>query len=656
MAGGSIGGFFVSLGMNIDKSSFNAAEQALKGFENTAGKITRALGVTTGSMFAMAKAAGAMETAEQKAARAIGVGATKLTEWKTAAGIAGTSGAALIGTMSQLENKMQRLKLGQVDQNLAKNLGFLELNYSDFSKMNSDQRIRAVFDKADGMQDQQKAALLISETLGSGAREFYDYLKLSGKTLDQQLAEGRALNFTTEKSKKEAMLFNQEINAVAQGAKSIATFLGSNIAAKLTPAAVKIKEILMSNRELIQSGIIGFTDKLGTAVNGIIGFMGKVGPVITGLIDRFGGLDKIIVKIGIGVAAGKLAKVAGGVLQVVSSVGLLKTALAGIGSGLLAGGLFLALEDLAVYFMGGDSLIGYIIDNLDELKEKFNININASGFKELGAAIGSLVEKITGAKDIKTGLETIGKGFAGLALDNIERTINLLGKLAEIIADLAGGKWEELGKDIKDFFSQWADGVKNVVNADGITSAGKMAYEDKIADGGSKFDAKLVSIYARSRATPVFGPMVHATDAALVKAGLMDPAEYEYYWGTKEDPESGIIPTAKKESKTKKGKEAKTVEDGIMRPDGTVTRVAPDDWVFAARRVEDLAAAFVPQEMVQNTMNAPASYVINQNINVSGGNNMAAAVKQQAYNGANEAMLRSMNNSQRILQLMPGQR
>lgn len=84
--------------------------------------------------------------------------------------------------------------------------------------------------------------------------------------------------------------------------------------------------------------------------------------------------------------------------------------------------------------------------------------------------------------------------------------------------------------------------------------------------------------------------------------------------------------------------------------------MAPDDWVFAARNVEDLAAAFLPRGMTTNTMNAPASYVINQNINVNGGGNIAATVRQQAYNGANEAMLRSMNNSQRLLQLMPGQR
>ena len=633
MAGGNIGGFFVNLGMKLDKASFNAADQALKGFENTAGKITRALGITTGSTLAMAKAAGALETAEAKAARAIGVGATKLSEWKIAAGVAGTSGAALIGTMTQLENKMQRLKLGQVDQNLAKNLGFLGLNYSDFAKMDSDQRMRAVFNKADGMQDQKKAALLIQETLGSAAREYYDYLKLSGKSLDQQLAEGRALNFTTEKSKTEARLFNQEFNAVVQGAKSIGTFLGSNIAAKLTPVATKIKEILISNRELIQSGIIGFTDRLGTAINGVVGFAGRIAPLVSGLIDKFGGLDQVIIKIGIAGMAMKLAKVAGGVLQVISSVGLLKSALAGLGKGLLAGGLFLVLEDLAYYFMGGGSLIGDIIDGLDGLKEKFDIKLDFSGFKALGDAVEKLIKNMTGASKVSDGLKIIADGVAKFSLNSLNATIDLLGKLAQIGADLLSGKWDKLGSDFKEFFKSFAEGISEVWNL-GEASEAFTEWSEKVEEeGGGWLSQKYTGLNHFMRKT-ILAPAIRAVDAQMVKAGGMSKEEFESYWG--------------------KGSAA-SIQDGIMRPDGTITRVAPDDWVFAARNVEDLAAAFLPQG-VSNTMNAPASYIINQNINVNGGSNVAAAVRQQAYNGANDAMLRSMNNSQRILQLMPGQR
>lgn len=631
MAGGNIGGFFVNLGMNIDKASFSAGEAALKGFESIAGKVTKALGITTGSMLTMAKAAGHMETAELKAARAIGVGASKLSEWKIAAGIAGTSGAALIGTMTQLEAKMQKIKLGQVDQNLAKNLGFLGLNYSDFSRMNSDERMRAVFNKADLMKDQQKAALLISETLGSGARDFYDYLKLSGKSLDQQLAEGRALNFTTEKSKQEALLFNKEINAVAQGAKSIATFMGSNIAAKLTPAATRIKEILISNRELIQSGIIGFTERLGNAVNGVIGFAAKIGPMVAGLIDRFGGLDKVIIKVGIGIGALRLSQTAGGIANIIKSVGMLKAALTGISTGLLAGGLFLVLEDLAVYFTGGDSLIGLIIDNMDALKEKFNIKIDASGFTELATALGSLIKNITHSDDVKSGLLKIGEGLAGLIINDLTNTINLLGKLAEIGADLASKNWSELGADIKDFFTLWAEGVLGLQNAQ---KAADDAYNKALNEGYSEKEAQNIAGAAKLRNMKIAGPMIHAG----------------YWLGNA----VGAIPDDFYNSLYPKDNARKT-NDGILRPDGTLTQVAPDDWVFAVRNVEDLAAAFIPQG-VSNTMNAPASYIINQNINVNGGNSTAAAVRQQAYNGANEAMLRSMNNSQRILQLMPGQR
>lgn len=37
-----------------------------------------------------------------------------------------------------------------------------------------------------------------------------------------------------------------------------------------------------------------------------------------------------------------------------------------------------------------------------------------------------------------------------------------------------------------------------------------------------------------------------------------------------------------------------SVQDGIIRPNGQVTQVAPDDWVFAVRDVNKLASAFSP--------------------------------------------------------------
>jgi hypothetical protein len=98
---------------------------------------------------------------------------------------------------------------------------------------------------------------------------------------------------------------------------------------------------------------------------------------------------------------------------------------------------------------------------------------------------------------------------------------------------------------------------------------------------------------------------------------------------------------------------AGAVKDGIMRPDGTVTQVASDDWVFAARNLGDLARAFVPQN---HTAVSAGEYTINQTFNISGGNDMPQVLRQQAYRGTQEGLLELMNESSRRMQLMSGVR
>ena len=95
-------------------------------------------------------------------------------------------------------------------------------------------------------------------------------------------------------------------------------------------------------------------------------------------------------------------------------------------------------------------------------------------------------------------------------------------------------------------------------------------------------------------------------------------------------------------------------KDGILRPDGTLTQVAPDDWVFAVRNVGDLARAFIPQSVTQGAGNS--EYVINQTFNISGGSDMPQVLRQQAYNGTQEGLMQIMQQSSRRLQLMSGTR
>lgn len=96
------------------------------------------------------------------------------------------------------------------------------------------------------------------------------------------------------------------------------------------------------------------------------------------------------------------------------------------------------------------------------------------------------------------------------------------------------------------------------------------------------------------------------------------------------------------------------LKDGIMRPDGTVTQVAPDDWVFAARSISDMARAFIPQNY--QSVSAPSEYNIVQNFTINGGNDIPQVLRQQAYQGTQDAMLQLMQQSSQRLQLMSGTR
>ena len=98
----------------------------------------------------------------------------------------------------------------------------------------------------------------------------------------------------------------------------------------------------------------------------------------------------------------------------------------------------------------------------------------------------------------------------------------------------------------------------------------------------------------------------------------------------------------------------KNIKDGIISPTGQVTQVAPDDWVFAARNIGDMARAFIPQNY--NSVSAPSEYSIVQNFTINGGNDMPQVLRQQAYQGTQDAMLQMLEQSARRLQLMSGTR
>lgn len=593
-------GFLYDVKAIVDKASFAEGIRELQKLEQTSKRLIAGISGISASVIGSATIAGEVATQELRVARSIGVSTEALSSWKVAANIAGVSASGLIGTLSALENKMQHLKTGVVDTALARNLGLLGVNYGDFANMDSESRMRTVFNQADQMEDQQLAATLVGDILGQAGKDYYDSLKLAGKSIDEQLQEARKLNYVTTQNRKEAAIFSSEIRSVKEAGKSITMLFGTEIASALTPTVRSIKSYLIRNRDEIRRGITGLAQQTAGVIRAISGGIMKITPIVNGLIDRFGGLDKIIVKVGVGFAGLKLVKFADGIRKIVSSIGLLKAGLLG----LVTGGIGLILEDIVYHFLGGGSLLfDEIIPWLEELTDGLDIKIDVDQFTELAKALKDAWDN---TKGLREALETIGEIAIITALDAITKNIN--GLTAAVT---------------------WALKLFNAF-AEGGFSGGIDFIMQTVKDAKDEEKDHPVQDWAKT--------------ALGWSAFLLNPKETALSFGM-----------AAIESKMSK-KADDSAEDAIISPSGKITKLSPDDWVFAVKDIADLAGGLMPAGVTTtNNMSAPANYVINQNFSIGAGVR-ASEVRAQAYRGTSEALQNNLSNASRIMQMMPGTR
>ena len=243
--------------------------------------------------------------------------------------------------------------------------------------------------------------------------------------------------------------------------------------------------------------------------------------------------------------------------------------------------------------------------------------------------------------------------------------------LTKYIKDL--NEWLSVnGGTIKDSLATIAEGLGNTVGT-GVTTVGAMgAIKDYLkAPKGSKEQAEALEKLRQYRSqfenNPLTGWIVDLLDKSSDKKELNKRLKGDINYihdlykknGKKKLKYSNLGYTDKLvvddyiEAGGQEHLDYIEMQDGIMRPDGTITKVAPDDWVLAARDLGDLARAFIPQGMTAATGNTEVSIV--QNFTINGGSDMPQVLRQQAYQGTQDALMLMQQSSNR-LQLMSGTR
>lgn len=590
----SLGSYYVSLGMKADYDAFSKCKHAVEGIANSVsrlvGTVRNASVIVATGLGTIATASGGVASQTLLAADTLGISAKALKEWQIAAKIARVDVNGFIGAMGKLDTAMVQIgangnmdnkiimAFGKIKQELRNtNKEFEDISEKEFIKADPEKRVKDVFNLATKIEDQKKAALWVGEILGEQGKSFYQYLKHTGKSIDDVLAEGAARVFETEESMEKAMKYNESMIKLSETTKSLLGVLGNEVGGGLTPLLSELDKYLLEHGDEITKRLTGFADNMKTIAEALAPIVGTtISTAIHMLLDLTGAI-----------------------------------------SALIKGDWETVGQKLKLFFRDfrqGIEAILYgkeVSDKIKELdKQRITGKITQSEYfhQKGGVTEAAYQEKIRKNAD-KNLMET--KGLVNEA------------ELAEFKA------------------------VQAYIN--------EMYHDDKhfkIRSNGKGFHRKV-------RESEISPEMRIKID----KFGGIEKFDNIIF--------------------DKKNKNVPAIQDGIIRPNGQVTQVAPDDWVFALRDVgnfsnalasqntpaipmrswdallEDInrrAMDIIPAMTVHNNTNAPQHITIQINQTVTSPSNdwLPQTLREQAALGVQDGLQQARKESFNRLQMMSG--
>ncbi len=291
MAKNDIGGFFVSLGLNPDKNSFETGSKLIdnvtNGLNKLIGTARNAAVVLTGT----AVASGVLATQSVHTADLIGTSAEKLNIWRAAAKIAGADANGLIGSISKLSNVMNHMTIdGSGLEAYAEQLGFLELSIQDLMNMDPADAMQKILETAQGKLDgtnesKMRTTTIVQDLLGDAGAQLFVELTRTNQSIADFLEGAEATQYQTDKGMNNADDFNAEVQKLRVTGESILSSIGNDIAGALIGPARTLNQWLTDHKTDISNGI----EKIGAATEKLVSKIGdwwdKNGDKVLGTLE-----------------------------------------------------------------------------------------------------------------------------------------------------------------------------------------------------------------------------------------------------------------------------------------------------------------------------------------------------------------------------------
>jgi hypothetical protein len=188
--------------------------------------------------FKLASSVGKTSQATLAQAGSTGLGIEALMKWHRAAQMIGMDAGTMDSTFASMRGQASQFKTwGELNETQLKNLAMLGEQQGGgkgfvdkWLGMNPEEKVRSVFQIAQGMKDVDKAALLINQTLGSSGESLFWSLSGRNMNLGKLLTDAKSLGMVTTGDIKRSGAFGDEMSQMGVILNEFKTLLGSELA------------------------------------------------------------------------------------------------------------------------------------------------------------------------------------------------------------------------------------------------------------------------------------------------------------------------------------------------------------------------------------------------------------------------------------------
>lgn len=329
--------------------------------------------------------------------------------WNGIAVQAGLNGENIGDMIEELSNKFGEFKALGEQSSVADVFGALGIDAAMMEGMEAADQFEFIMDRLQNVGDKQQAASLADMLFGGEGNKVTTYIRNTGKSLNELLEDQKQFNMLTNEGANGAVsygnAFKNLTSVISSAWQEVSGIIGGEMTDDIKQASSAIGSLFKNNKDDIKGFFKGLVD--GAKFFGAMLF--KVGQGVNSLAQAVGGWGNIATAIGSIMAAKVvvgLVSFASTGLQLVKTVGVMKTAMIGLNTVMAAnpiGAVTLAVSGLIFagiqLYRNWDSVVAWFGNALNwfktEFPNTFNIIKTAFDWSPLGMIINNW-EPITG--------------------------------------------------------------------------------------------------------------------------------------------------------------------------------------------------------------------------------------------------------------------